>query len=147
MRQKQQVADLQQAEEPRELDIVVPFTTPELTRAALREAGRLGAGLHAKIRLLRIEIIPFPLDPHYPPVDPGFLRKQMETFQATLPLERKVLLARDFKPELCSRLREESIVVLASRRRLWRTRSERLAASLRDAGRDVVMVYEENNNA
>jgi hypothetical protein len=144
---KQQFADAHVATEPRELDLVVPFTTPELTRTALNEAGRLGAGLQAKIRLLRIEIVPYPLDPQYPPVQPEFLQEQMETFQSTLPIERNVLLARDFKPELCRRLRETSIVVLASRRRLWKTRTERLAAALRGAGRAVVLVYQENNNA
>jgi len=145
MTTKQQFADVQVAAEPRELDLVVPFTTPELTRIALKEASRLGTGLHAKIRLLRIEIVPYPLDPQYPPVQPEFLQKQMESFESPLPIERKVLLARDFKPELCRRLRETSIVVLASRRRLWKTRTERLAAALRGAGRAVVLVYRENS--
>lgn len=126
--------------EPAPLDLVVPFTTPELTRAALREASRLGEGLNARIRLIRIALIPWPLDPQTPPVSPAFLLEQLGTLHSALPLERKVVLAREFRPELCRRLREESIVVLASPRRLWTTRNERLAAALRAAGRSVVLV-------
>ena len=43
------------------LDIVVPFTTRPLTRAALAAAGRLSAELLPLIRMVRTQVVPFPL--------------------------------------------------------------------------------------
>ena len=42
-----------------ELDLVVPFTTPALTQAAIRAAEQLGPGLHAVIRLLKLQMVPY----------------------------------------------------------------------------------------
>jgi hypothetical protein len=45
---------IEQADYEAELDLVVPFTTPDLTRVALDAANRLGAGLHATLRLVKV---------------------------------------------------------------------------------------------
>jgi fructoselysine-6-P-deglycase FrlB-like protein len=44
------------------------------------------------------------------------------------------------EPGLLSTLDRESVVILASGKRPWRTRNERLAESLRRAGHKVVLV-------
>jgi hypothetical protein len=129
------------------LDLVVPFTTPRLTMSALRAASRLGAELNADIRLIRVQAVPFPLDLDHPPVPADFLRAQLERIAAELPAACEIRLAREFEAGLRGALREHSLIILATRRRPWRTRTERLATKLRRDGYTVVLVPEETNNA
>ena len=48
--------------------------------------------------------------------------------------------AREFEPALRDALSNESVVVLAGKRRQWPTRIERLATSLRQEGKPVILV-------
>jgi len=89
-----------------------------------------------------VQVVPFPLDLRHSPVPVEFLEAQLEKFG----VPSEIRLAREMEQGLRSTLRYKSLVVLASKKRPWRTRSERLAASLRHAGYTVVMV-EENKNA
>lgn len=123
-----------------ELDLVVPFTTPELTRAALDAASRMGKGLNATIRMIRVQIVPFPLDIDQSPVYIDFLKEQMATLSSGRPVAAEIRLARGFEEGLLGTLGSESVVVLATPKRLWTTRNERLAARLRRAGHMVVLV-------
>ena len=134
---------IEQAHHEAELDLVVPFTTLELTRVALDAANRLGAGLHATLRLVKVQVVPYPLQLTQPPVFIDFLKSQLARFQSELPVSREIFLTRDFEEGLLGTLGRDSIVILASGKRLWRTRSERLAASLRRAGYKVVLVSTE----
>jgi hypothetical protein len=127
------------------LDVVVPFTTPELTVAALRVADSLGDGLHTEIRLLRIQVVPYPLDLRRPPVPAGFLKQQLESLcrlagQHNAQVQYDIRTARDLASALRDALKDGSLVVLATRRRPWRTRSERLATILREDGFNVLLV-------
>jgi hypothetical protein len=132
------------------LDLVVPYTTPRLTEAALRAANRLGAGLDSAVRLVKVQVVPFPLDLRHSPVPVEFLEAQLthlgEDVLAT-PFSAEIRLARDFEAGLLGALRFSSMVVLATKKRPWRTRNERLADSLRAGGYTVVMVDEDNKNA
>ncbi len=123
-----------------ELDLVVPFTTPDLTRAALDAANRMGAGLNPTIRLIRVQVVPFPLEPDQSPVYIEFLKEQMADLRSDLPVAREIRLARSFEDGLLGTLGRESVVILAAPKRPWTTRNERLAAALRRAGHMVVMV-------
>ena len=135
--------------EQAELDLVVPITTPDLTRAALSAASQMGAGLGAAVRLVKIQCVPYPLDLDQSPVYIEFLRQQMNSFQSGLPLAGEIHLAREFEQGLESTLQTNSVVVLASRKRPWQTRNERLAANLQRNGRKVILLTEgspERNN-
>jgi len=125
-----------------ELDLVVPFTTPRLTRAALDAASRMGAGLEGAIRVLQVQVVPYPLRVEESPVMMDFLKARLERLRSPLPLRAEILLTREFEPALEGALTENSIVVLAAPNRPWRTRNERLADRLRRAGHTVVMVKE-----
>ena len=127
------------------LDLVIPFTTPRLTRAALEAADRMGAGLEAAVRVLKVQVVPYPLQVEQSPVVVDFLQAQLQKLHSALPVRAEILLTRDFDPALESALHKHSIVVLASPARPWRTRTERLADRLRRAGHTVVMVKEGNN--
>jgi hypothetical protein len=124
------------------LDLVVPFTTPLLTQAALNAANRLGSGLNAEIRLLKVQIVPFPLDLTHSPVPEEFLERQMRGFRSAMPTCCEIRFAREGEAGLLSGLKKTSLVILASAKRPWKTHTERLAQSLRRAGYTVVMVSE-----
>jgi hypothetical protein len=123
-----------------ELDLVVPFTTPELTRVALDAASRMGAGLNATVRLIRVQVVPYPLPPEQSPVYIEFLKEQMAELRSDLPVAREIRLARSVADGLLGTLGRESVVILAAPKRPWTTRYERLAAALRRAGHMVVLV-------
>jgi hypothetical protein len=132
---------VEQSPRATELDLVVPFTTPELTRAALDAANRMGAGLNAALRLIKVQVVPFPMDPDQSPVYTDFLTKQLEQFEsAVLPTTGEIRLARDFEEGLEGTLGRDSIVILATPKRPWKTHTERLAGSLRRRGHKVVLV-------
>jgi hypothetical protein len=128
-----------------ELDLVVPFTTPELTRSALNAADRMGGELNASLRLVKVQVVPYPLQIDQPPVYLEFLKNQLDQFRSELPMTNEVRLSREAETGLLGALKCDSIVVLATRRRPWRTRNERLAAKLRRAGHKVVLIYEKAN--
>src|SRR5580693_374649 len=141
MRERTQLGSvIEQVQHEAELDLVVPFTTPELTRAALDAANRMGAGLNATLRLVKVQLVPFPLDLNQSPVYIDFLKDQMAQFQSNLPVAGEIRLAREFEAGLLGTLGRESVVILATPKRPWRTRNEHLAATLRRAGHKVVLV-------
>jgi len=126
---------------PAKLDLVVPFTTFRQTRAALDEAGRLAPGLNADVRLVKIQVIPYPLQLNETPVYLGFLRRQLDHLRAGTAARSELHFAREFEPALRDTLSNESVVVLAGKRRPWPTRIERLATSLRQEGYPVILVW------
>lgn len=140
---RQRVAE--QLKHQAKLDLVVPFTTPQLTQAALNAANRLGAGLNAEIRLLKVQVVPFPLDLTHSPVPEQFLERQMRGFRSAMPARCEIRLAREAEAGLVSGLKQSSLVILASARRPWKTHTERLALSLSRAGYTVVMISEKEN--
>lgn len=127
-----------------ELDLVVPFTTPELTRSAVEAADRMSAGLNAAIRLVKVQVVPFPMDLSQSPVYIDFLKEQLSQFKTELPAAGEIRLSREFEPGLEGTLTGDSLVILATKKRPWRTRTERLAASLRHSGHNVILIEAKN---
>ena len=140
-------AIVEQAPQSAELDLVIPFTTPGLTRAAISAANRMGAGLNAALRLVRVQVVPFKLDLSRPPVFIDFLKEQLTAFESSLPIAGEVRLARDFEDGLKGTLGPDSVVILATKRRPWRTSTQRLSRSLRRSGYRTVLVGTEADHA
>jgi hypothetical protein len=147
MRERAQLGSgvIEQVQHEAELDLVIPFTTPELTRSALDAANRMGGGLNATLRLVKVQVVPFPLSLDQSPVYVDFLRDQLMHFQSELPVAGEIRLSREFEAGLRGTLGRDSVVILATAKRLWRTRNERLAASLRRAGHKVVLIAHGTN--
>lgn len=134
------LASVEQTRHTAELDLVVPFTTPELTRAALDAASRMGNGLNATVRLVKIQVVPFPMELDQSPVYIDFLKDQLAHLRSDLPVAREIRLTRDFEEGLLRILGGGSVVILATPRRPWKTRNERLASALRRAGHKAILV-------
>ena len=133
----------QEQSSPAKLDIVVPITSLASAKAAFAAATRLGTGLDSTIRLLKIQVVPFPLQLHESPVADGFLEAQLRELDLEAwdtPVHREIRYTREFDLGLRSTISKRSLVVLASPRRLWRTREQRLADALTRDGYSVVLV-------
>ncbi len=125
----------------RKLEIVVPVTSITNAKAAIAAAGRLGSGLDTTIRLLKIQLVPFPLQMGESPIAVGFLEQQLlELDTLDVPVHREIRYARDFDACLRDAITKRSLVVIASARRLWRTREQRLARTLTAEGYSVVLI-------
>lgn len=129
------------------LDIVVPFTTRPLTRAALTAAGRLSAGLLPLIRMVRTQIVPFPLQLEAAPVSTAVLRQQLVPLAEEFGAHLQICFTRDNREGLLHTLAKDSVVIIAARRHWWKSREERLAGWLRRHGRNVVLEFVEDDNA
>lgn len=129
------------------LDLVVPFTNPELTRTAISAANRLGTGLDSSIRLIKVQVVPWPMDLHQSPVPIEFLEQQLSSFRSDIPTRSEIVFARELEAGLAGALHENSLILLATKNRPWRTRTERLAAHLQQAGYRVLLISMEKASA
>jgi len=121
--------------------VVIPYTTPELTRAALRHAG-VCTDLNVNVSLVDIQVVPFPCPLDQPPVNQEFSRRRLRDLleQNGLPGRTDVLYARDWLEGFRRALDPHSLVILARKKRWWRTREDKLAAALRKAGHQVLLI-------
>lgn len=124
------------------LDIVVPFTTPQLTRLALKKADELASEIPSRIRILRMQRVPFPLDLRHPPVSLSILQEQTrQVARGIRTAEIIIYLTRDAEETLLKTLQPDSVLVIASQNRWWRTAEERLKKLCMRHGHQVAMVY------
>src|SRR5579863_5143267 len=72
------------------LEIVVLHTTVKGTLRALQAAARLAKGLGAQIRLLVLQVVPYPLPVDEPPIPLEFTRNRFRTVASDVPVETRV---------------------------------------------------------
>jgi len=120
--------------------VSVLFTTPAETLEALHAAASLAADLDARINLVSVRVVPYPLPLDRPPVYVEFLARQLRAVaaQSPLPVEIHLYFGRDAVETLNSVLPPDSLL-LAGRRRGWRANiAKRLAGRLRQKGHHVL---------
>src|ERR1700720_2410423 len=81
---------------PGALRLVVPYTTPELTLAALRHAG-VCSDLNVHVSLIDVQVVPYPCAIDQPPINREYsLNRLQELFkEGGLPGNAAVLYTRD----------------------------------------------------
>jgi len=123
------------------VSVFVISTSPELLNSSLAAAKQLTKELGAQIEVLAPYVVPYPLDLSHPPVEPRFLERKLLSENALLTEVEKVriLLCRDESEAVLGVLAPKSIVVLALRKRWWKTREDCLADALSNAGHQVVI--------
>jgi hypothetical protein len=126
-----------------ELEVVIPYSEGALTEAALRRAAVLTAGLKAVIRLVAVHVIPYPLPFYCPTAVHAHLVERLTDLASRCPVsvDPQVVLARYPDEGYRHVLNRNSIVLVGSRKRFWRTREERLARRLARDGHMVVLVH------
>ena len=126
-----------------ELEVVVPYTDLALTRALLRKAAALTAGLQARISLVAVHAVPLPADFRCSVATHSFLVDQLMELAAAcpLPVYPQVVLARSREDGFLYAIPPESIVLVGTHKRLWPTSEERLAGQLAAAGHKVSLLH------
>lgn len=121
------------------LEIVVLHTEAAATVSALKMAAELASGL-APVRLLAIQVVPYPLGLDAPPVSVEFLEQRFAEMAQEAEVEAAVdiRLARDAGAVMESELGPHCVVVIGGRRRWWPTAAMRLARRLQRLGHQVV---------
>ncbi len=128
------------------LNITVIFTSVEATLAALRRAGALAGSLGARITLLALQVVPFPLPLESPPVLLDWNERRFRTIAGRSPVETTVrlYLCRDRIETVKSALGANSVIVIGGTASWWPfTAEKRLARALRRAGHEIVFAETE----
>ncbi|MFN7919132.1 MAG: hypothetical protein U0Q16_03495 [Bryobacteraceae bacterium] len=132
------------------IEIVVLYTGPRSTRAALRTACQCAEGLSARIRLLAFQPVPWALPLDQPPAGKQFselmLRELLEEcaaeasghLQGPVEFRGENRLCRETWFALSRLLHPQSVVVIGTRTRWWPKPEDGLARRLRRAGHHVV---------
>jgi hypothetical protein len=122
--------------------VVIPYTMPELTKAALRHAG-VCTDLNVHVSLVDIQIVPFPCPLDQPPIDKEFSDQRLRDLlrESQLRGSTEVLYARDWLEGFRRVLEPTSLVILGTKKRWWRTREEKLASALSKAGHQVMLLH------
>jgi len=123
------------------LEVVVLHTTTNATLRALRTAARLAEGLAARIRLLVIETVPYPLPLNTPQVPVEFTQRHFRTVAADTSIDTQVdiRLCRDKTQMLEAALKPHSLVVMAAKIGWWPSAEKRLVKRLERIGHQVVV--------
>jgi hypothetical protein len=128
----------------RKLELTVLFTGLPFTLQALEKANVLARDLHARIRLVVPQVVPYPLSLESPPVLVEFNEHRFRALAADQPIETRVeiFLCRDMHELLAEILPNRSTVVTGGRKRWWPTQEERLARRLCRQGHEAILVVE-----
>lgn len=123
-------------------DVAVVYTGVKRTLAALRKAAVLADGLHARIRLVVPEVVPYPLPLDQPAVAASISERKLRTLLPDASIETWIdlRLCRERLEGLVSALSSDSVVVMGTPKRWWPTRETRLARRLQKLGHEVLLV-------
>jgi hypothetical protein len=121
--------------------VVIPYTTPELTGAALRHAS-VCTDLDVHVCLVDIQVVPFPCPLTQPPIDKKFseIRLQALLKESGLPGKVAIVYTRDWVEAFGKVLEPGSLVIMATQKRWWPTRETKLARALAKAGHQVMLL-------
>jgi hypothetical protein len=126
-----------------EIELVVPYTGLELTRALLQLTQQLSAGLQARIQLVAVHTVPYPGAFRCPTAAHAFLVDQLVELagECTLPVSPQVVLARSRDEGFRYALKAESTILVGTHRHFWRTQEEQLARMLVADGHKVALLH------
>ncbi len=124
------------------LSVCVPYTTPDLTRAALKSVVALTQNLGAHVSLVAVQVVPFPLPLDRPAISPSFFEQELKALarDVEVPVDVHVVIARDREAAYDRAISSGSLVVLATRKRRWPTPQAKLARWLACAGHSVTLL-------
>ena len=124
------------------LQVYVPYTCSELTKAALSKAAALTRNLSAHITLFTVHLVPYPLPLDRPDVAAAFLERKLGSVAQASGAQADIRIgfARDPHLGIEQILPQHSLIVIATKRRWWPTAEVKLARTLARAGHSVALV-------
>jgi hypothetical protein len=125
-----------------QFQLFIPYTNRKLAVRALRAALDLGRNLNAQVSLVAVQVVPFPCPLDHSTVDLEHLKRPLAELieSADMPVQARVILARNWEDGLRSALKPGSLVLIGVKRRLWRTAEEKLARGLSRLGHSVALL-------
>lgn len=125
------------------LEIVVPYTGPEITARVVERAAALTAGLNVILKFVAVYVAPYPSELRCPAAMEQHLTTRLTDLagRTSLPSCVHLVVSRDRAEGFRRILRPGSAVLLGSRKRLWRTREEKLARELTREGHHVSLIH------
>lgn len=148
-------SEVHQRVERTRIEVFVLFTDVHSTLSALRTAAQLADGLCARIRLLVLQCVPYPLPLDKPSVSLHFLGQRFRTLAESchrashkheIETFADIRFCRDPWQSLQSVLAPQSVVVIGKRSRWWPMIEDRLARKLRAVGHHVVRTSIQKDN-
>jgi hypothetical protein len=125
-----------------QIEVVVPYSEPALTAAVLEKVAVLTAGLDARVSLIAVHTLPYPL----PFVCPALIHAQLVeqlvelASHCGIPVNPQVVLARGWTEGFRYVLKPGSTVLIGVRKQFWRSPEETLARTLARDGHKVTVV-------
>jgi hypothetical protein len=134
------VAEVERLQRP--LELVVPYTNPALAARALAAAVELARGFEAAVTLMAVHVLPYPSPLECQEGIRQRLEAELTAVARTSPasIRVKLVFARNRADAYLGLLRRQSLVVIGTKDRWWRTREERLARTLMFSGHSVAVV-------
>lgn len=125
------------------LEVVVPYTTPEITARVVESAAALTAGLDVKLKFVAVYVAPYPAELRCPAAMEQHLTARLTELaeRTTLPSCLHLVVSRDRSEGFRETLRPGSVVLMGSCKRPCGTREERLARDLNRQGHHVSLLY------
>jgi hypothetical protein len=125
--------------------VFVIFTSTTGTLKALEKAAEVVTPFDARIMIIAVQVVPFPLPLDRPPVPFEFIIRRFRDMATRFPKKTRVsaYVCRDQIEALKQILPPGSPIVIGIRKTWWPTRDRRLARKLRRAGHEVTLVETE----
>jgi hypothetical protein len=124
-----------------DVELVIPYRTPEFTKSALRYAEALGVE-DIQVRLIDIHVVPYGVSLGRPTIQRKHLERRLRRLarETNLRASAEVVYARNWEQGLRRVLSSVSTILLPIHRSSWRTSEKRLAARLRKTGHTVIWI-------
>ena len=124
-------------------EIVVLHTGPALTLRALQAAANLTKGLNFHLVLLAVHIVPYRLQLGPLSIMEKHLERELQAAAGgtSLPVVARIAFARDIGEAFRQCVRPNSLIVIGSRKRWWRTSPERWARELAADGFRSALIH------
>jgi hypothetical protein len=128
-----------------EIELAVTYTDPSIASAVLERAIALSAGLNARVSLVAVHAVPYPMDFGCPASTHAFLVERLVELasRCSLPVSAEVVLARSHEEGFRHALKPSAMVLVGTRKRPWRTAEEKLARALVRDGHQVILMHVE----
>ena len=130
------------------MQIVVVHSRRSLTAAVLQRTGELLSGLNAGVLLVAVHAVPFPASFASATASHAHLVGELADLagQCYLPVTSRIVMARYWEEGFRHLLREESTILVGTKKRLWRTAEEHLARTLAKDGHHVALLHVETGS-
>jgi hypothetical protein len=122
-------------------EVGVLFSSASETLRALKMAQTMAAELNARISLIYVQVVPYPLPLEHSPVDARFLCHRLRSIanQAGMPIEIQIFFGRDVLETLHAALGPETIVIAGHEHPGWFSSEQKLIKRLLKQGHSVVL--------